>query len=128
MKIAFPSDDGKSISAHFGRAATYVIVDSETDAGWETREKAHHGSEHGHQSDHGGLHQAMFAPLADCRVLVAGGMGDPAYKGAVGLGLEVILTGETSIQAAVDAYRQGGLTSDPRRVHAHGGPGGHEHA
>ena len=27
MKIAFVTDDGQSISAHFGRAAYYLVVD-----------------------------------------------------------------------------------------------------
>ncbi len=128
MKIAFPSDDGTTISAHFGRAATYVIAEPEADYALETLDKAHHGSEHEHHGGGGGLHQAMFAPLADCQVLVTRGMGQPAYDEAIALGLNVILTDEQSIQAALDAYRQGTLKSDPRRVHAHGGHGGHEHA
>lgn len=128
MKIAFPSDDRSTISAHFGRATTYVVVDTESDSAWETLDKAHHGSEHGHHAEGGGLHQAMFAPLADCQVLVTRGMGQPAYNEAVALGLNVILTDEKSIQAALEAYRQGTLTSDPRRVHVHGGHHGHEHA
>jgi predicted Fe-Mo cluster-binding NifX family protein len=128
MKIAFPSDDGTTISDHFGRAVKYVVVDPEADSGWKTLDKAHHGSGHGQHAGGGSLHQAMFAPLADCQVLVTRGMGQPAYDEAVALGLNVILTDEESIQAALDAYAQGSLKSDPRRVHAHGGHGGHEHA
>lgn len=126
MKIAFPTDDGQTISAHFGRASRYVVVDTEADTAWETREKAHHGSEHIHASHHGQLHQAMFAPLADCQVLVARGMGQPAYETALASGQEVILTAEVGIREALDAYRRGDLVSDLRRVHAHGGHGGHE--
>jgi predicted Fe-Mo cluster-binding NifX family protein len=70
----------------------------------------------------------MFSPLANCQVLVTRGMGQPAYDEAVALGLNVILTGEESIQAALEAYAKGSLKSDLRRVHAHGGHGGHEHA
>ncbi len=127
MRIAFPSDDGTTISPHFGRATTYVIADAEADTAWETRDKAHHGSQHEHHPDHGGFHQAMFAPLADCQILVAAGMGQPAYDEAVANGQQVILTGEPSIRGALDAYRRGELVSDLRRVHAHGGHGGHEH-
>jgi predicted Fe-Mo cluster-binding NifX family protein len=123
MKIAFPSDDGETISPHFGRAQTYVVVDEAEIAERETRDKAHHGSGHQPIESHRSLHEAMFAPLADCQILVTRGMGQPAYEEAVALGLEVILTSEETIEGAMDTYRQGALTSDPRRIHRHGGHG-----
>ncbi len=61
----------------------------------------------------------MFAPIADCQVLIAGGMGQPAYDHAISAGLEVVMTGEKSISAALEAYRNGLLMSDPRRIHRH---------
>ena len=69
------------------------------------------------QHDHG-QHSGMFVPLTDCQVLIAGGMGQPAYDHAVGLGLQVILTGAHTIAEALAAYRSGTLQSDMRRVHA----------
>jgi predicted Fe-Mo cluster-binding NifX family protein len=85
----------------------------------EQRTKPHHG-EGGHDHQPGqGLGATMFQPVTDCQVLVAGGMGQPAYDRAVALGLNVILTGERTIADALAAYRAGGLASDPRRVHAH---------
>lgn len=65
-----------------------------------------------------GVH-AMFSVISDCQVLVAGGMGEPAYQRARAYGLEVYLTGEWKIEAALSAYQAGALKSDLRRVHAH---------
>ncbi len=124
MKIAFPTDDGRTISAHFGRAQSFVVATVEGDAEpqFEQRAKAFHGGEgqhheeHDHHShDHGG----MFGPITDCQVLIAGGMGEGALQGALAQELEVILTDEKQIPAALAAYRAGTLTSDPRRLHRH---------
>jgi predicted Fe-Mo cluster-binding NifX family protein len=128
VKIAFPSDDGATISAHLGRAKSYVVVDGEADQSWETRDKPHHGSEPHDHAAGGGHGQIMFEPLRDCQVLISRGMGQPAFDRAISAGLDVVLTGEESIQTALQAYLQGTLETDMRRVHAHGEHEGHEHA
>lgn len=127
MKIAFPTDDGKTISAHFGRAPFFVIADVNNDgsAAFERREKAYHGSqmEHDHHpeggEEHSSLHQGMFGVITDCQVLIAGGMGEPAYEHAKEAGLNVVLTGEKDIQTAVKLFHENRLASDPRRIHIH---------
>lgn len=129
MKIAFPTDDGRTISAHFGRAQSFVIATVEGDAEpqFEQRAKAFHGAheeqgehgEHEGHDHHGHDHAAMLSPLAGCQVLIAGGMGEAGLQDAQAQGLEVILTGEKQITAALAAYRAGTLTSDPRRIHRH---------
>lgn len=58
----------------------------------------------------------MFAPIQDCQVLLAGGMGEPAYQRALAAGLNVILTGG-KITEAVDLFLKGNLSSDLRRIH-----------
>ena len=67
----------------------------------------------------GGHAAAMFAVIADCQVLIARGMGEPAYQRARAQGLEVYLVAEHTIEEALTAYRAGALRSDPRRVHRH---------
>jgi predicted Fe-Mo cluster-binding NifX family protein len=157
-KIAFPSEDGQTISRHLGRAPFFIVAtlqDGQLPT-LERRPKPHHGSghdhdEHEHSNEQGhaqpspqaaplhpdlqhappnpdtsisvsanpeGVH-AMFSVIADCQVLVAGGMGEPAYQRAQAYGLEVYLTGEWKIEAALAAYQAGLLKSDLRRVHAH---------
>jgi predicted Fe-Mo cluster-binding NifX family protein len=133
-RIAFPSDDGETISRHFGKAHTFTVavVQSDGEAVFEQRERRHLQPDHQHESPlfqlaepaspHGSgpaLGFGIFAEINDCQVLIAGGMGQPAYDRATAQGLEVILTGEKTIQAALEAYRAGRLASDMRRVHKH---------
>lgn len=53
MKIAAVTNDGKSISAHFGRAHNYLVMTIENGqiAAQEMRDKSacHHGHDHGHE-------------------------------------------------------------------------------
>jgi predicted Fe-Mo cluster-binding NifX family protein len=127
MKIAFPTDDGKTISAHFGRAPFFLVADIQNDNSvtYERREKAYHGSQMEHDQHHEGgeghsaMHQGMFGVIADCQILIAGGMGQPAYEHAQEAGKNVILTGEKDIQSAVKLFQENKLASDPRRIHIH---------
>ncbi len=118
LKIAFPTDDGETISRHLGRAPFYTVVtlDHNEPPRMEQREKPHHAAYGAQHTQHG--HLEMFDPIGDCQVLVAGGMGQPAYDRALAKAYEVILTGETSIQAAVEAYQRGQLETERWRVHA----------
>lgn len=121
IKIAAATENGETLSSHFGRAPQYMVystADGEIST-VEKREKPHHGDsahEHGHHHQH--LHGDMFAPINDCQVLLVGGMGQPAYRKAQAAGLEIFLTGGP-IESAVRAYLSGELTSDMRRVHVH---------
>ncbi len=116
VRIAFATEDGETISNHFGQAGSYRVIHIEdggrTDLG--LRPKAHHGQE-GHQPS---LHGSMLDPIADCQVLVAGGMGVPAWEKARQAGLEVILAGG-AIEEAAGAFARGELASDERRLHQH---------
>ncbi len=125
MKIAFPTNDGEKISAHFGRATHFLVVTVENGAEThrELREKAHHGASnqpHTHGHNHGG----MVSPLADCQVLIAGGMGIPAAQAVERAGVQLIPTGIQTINAALAAFLQDNLTPEPSRIHA---PGHHAH-
>ena len=125
QKIAVVTEDNLNIGAHFGMAPIYqvfTIQDGEIVAE-EQREKPHHSHhpQHGKEGDHDhhrspGGHQSMFAPVSDCQVLLCGGMGQPAYKGALDAGLEEYLT-RGPIRDQVQAFLAGTLTSDMRRVH-----------
>jgi predicted Fe-Mo cluster-binding NifX family protein len=126
-KIAVVTQDNQKVSAHFGMAPFYRVFSIENGqiVGEETRQKPHHeqhpdqNASHQHEQGHGpGHHNEMFTPIADCQVLICGGMGTPAYAKAQAAGLEVILAGG-EIRAAMQAYLCAELVSDPRRVHAH---------
>jgi predicted Fe-Mo cluster-binding NifX family protein len=116
VRIAFATEDGKTISNHFGQAGSYRVIHIEG-AGHKDlglRPKAHH-EQGSHQPS---LHGSMLDPISDCQVLVAGGMGVPAWEKARQAGLEVILAGG-AIEDAARAFARGELISDDRRLHQH---------
>jgi len=134
MKIAFVTDDGLALSAHLGRALFYVVVTledgKELDRVLVPKEDFHsaheHGEHHQHAGDreHRGLgqeaednHRRMFAPIADCQVLVARGMCYGAQRGLQQVGIQAILTDTATVNAALDAYIRGELSNQPERVH-----------
>ena len=119
MKIAFATEDGKTISAHFGRAPYYAVVQvSEGKVlAQEARAKTHHDNGH-----HGHSHADMFASIADCQVLVVGGMGMPAHEAALAHGLKVIPANPRDISTVIQAYLDGTLQENPRLIHR---PGAH---
>ncbi len=122
-KIAFPTDDGETISKHLGQARYFQVVtleDGQVQSS-ERREKASHAHQDHHHEQEAGVHpgQQMIEAIQDCQVLIAGGMGQPMYNRAVSAGLTVYLTGEEQITAALNAYQQGNLSSDMRRIHTH---------
>lgn len=127
MKIAFPTDDGRTLSPHLGMARYYVVATLEggSQPEWEQRLKPYHAAEGldaAEEHPRGNGHRqanSMFEPVADCQLLVARGMGQPAYDYFVKHGWQVILTGEKSISEALEAQRAGRLVSDLRRVHRH---------
>ena len=117
MKIAFATQDGKTIGAHFGQAPYYVVVEitGGQALAHEMRPKAHHDNGHDGHS-----HADMFANIADCQVLVVGGMGTPAHRAALAHGLQVIATGQRDIAEAVEAYLSGTLKENPLLIHQPG--------
>lgn len=125
-KIAFPTDDGETISRHLGESQFYLValLDDAGNITFERREKPRRthlreGSEHEQEGDHTQRGPALFTPILDCQVLISGGLGQPAYDHALAQGLEVILPAQKNITDALDAYRAGALVSDMRRVHKH---------
>jgi predicted Fe-Mo cluster-binding NifX family protein len=129
IKVAVPTDDGETISRHFGQAKFFKIITLENDRviSSEMRQKATH--QHGDYSQTGEMHpgQKMVEDLAGCQVLISGGMGEPVLNRAAAAGLEVFLTRNTSIAAAVQAYLAGTLDNNPALVHMrHGDHGDHE--
>lgn len=121
IKIAIPTDDGETISRHFGQAASFKVITLENNqvVNSELRAKASH--QHGDHSHSNGVHpgQQMVASISDCTVLIAGGMGTPAYERAAAAGLKVIMSGLSSIDEAVQAYVSGTIENDPKLVHSH---------
>jgi predicted Fe-Mo cluster-binding NifX family protein len=132
LKIAAVSEDGVTICQHFGRAPLYVVVTVEDGkvVGKETRSKAGHhtfaleethaevaGQPHGYDAASQGKHATMAANIADCQVLLAGGMGWGAYESLQSYKIEPIVTDVEDIDAAVAAYLDGSLPNLFARLH-----------
>ncbi|HEX9795649.1 MAG TPA: NifB/NifX family molybdenum-iron cluster-binding protein [Anaerolineales bacterium] len=136
-KIAFVVEENRAtISAHFGRAQTYLVVTLEDGqiAGREFRAKhVAHRQEHDHEHDHHhnggqhhGRHQRMVEPIADCQLLVAGGMGMGAHGHLTAAGIQPLLTDHKFVEDALEAHLAGTLENRPERLHAHGGGQHHD--
>ena len=132
MRIAAVSDDEVHISQHFGRAPYYVvltvegneIVDSETrpKAGHRTFAAQEHprlapGERHGYDAGSQAKHKSMAETIADCEVLIAGGMGWGAYESLKGHGIRPIITDVGDIREAALRYVEGNLPDLMERLH-----------
>jgi predicted Fe-Mo cluster-binding NifX family protein len=135
MKIAAVSEDGVTISQHFGRAPFYVVVTVENGVivGHETRakmghaqfaaephaEEAHGLDPRGHGFDAGAQsrHARMAAAIADCQVLLARGMGAGAYQSMEEAGIRPVVTDIPGIDEAVRAYLEGRLVDHTEQLH-----------
>jgi predicted Fe-Mo cluster-binding NifX family protein len=135
VKIAAVSEDGVTISQHFGRAPFYVIVTVEEGkivsrqmrdkmghaqfAGEPHAEEAHGADPRGHGFDAGAQsrHARMAAAIADCQVLLARGMGAGAYESMRQSGIRPIITDIASIDEAVQAYLAGRLVDHTEWLH-----------
>jgi len=130
MKIAVVSKDGKTVSQHFGQAPLYVVVTVEDGkiVARETREKAGHhtfaphrpkdpGEKHGCGRGAPARHVRMMESIADCQVLIAGGMGWGAYDSLRSHNIEPIVTDIKTIEEAVKLYLEGKLLNLMERLH-----------
>lgn len=132
MKIVAISDDGNTISQHFGRASLYVVVTVEEGkmVSKETRAKTGHhtfaahpspdlapGERHGYDAGSQVKHSSMAETISDCQVLLVGGMGWGAYESMKSYNIEPIVTDVESIDQAVQLYIAGKLTNLMERLH-----------
>ena len=125
MKIAAVTDDGVTIHSHFGQAPYYLILTIENNkiVGREQRTKPSHNHHSAHEEHHhhgmgGDTHaQGMAEVIADCQVVLACGMGQPAYAALQSAGIQPILTELLSIDDAANAYLRGELKHRDERVH-----------
>ena len=132
MKIAVITDDGKTISQHFGRAPFYQVFTIEEGkiTNREMRDKLGHnqfGSEshgnHSHDAGHGNdshthsKHVSMAEAIADCEALLCGGMGMGAYESMRELNIKPVVTDLNDIDTAVQAYIDGKLIDHTELLH-----------
>jgi len=129
MKIAAITEDGVTISRHFGRAPYYAVLTVEEGriVNRELRDKLGHRDFAGQHEDVSGRHgygpgaqdrhARMAAAIADCEVLLCGGMGWGAYEAMRAYGIKPIVTDIVDIEAAVQAYLDGTIVDHTELLH-----------
>ena len=132
MKIAAITEDGKTISQHFGRAPYYLVFTIEegkvTDR--EMRDKMGHsqfheeahagdslGQGHGMDAQSHNKHVDMAQAIADCKALLCGGMGMGAYESMRRLNIRPVVTDLRDIETAVQAFIDGKLVDHTELLH-----------
>jgi len=131
MKIAVITDDGKTISLHFGRAQYYLVATVENGqiVNREMRPKLGHNHfsnephEHGHGHQHGSdpashdRHMQMSEAIVDCEALLCRGMGRGAYESMKVRNIRPLVTDISGIDEAVMAYVNGQIVDHVEKLH-----------
>jgi transcriptional regulator with XRE-family HTH domain/predicted Fe-Mo cluster-binding NifX family protein len=132
MKIAVITEDGKTISQHFGQAHYYLVLTIEEGKiiGREMRDKMGHnqfstqphaegaqGAGHGLDSASHDKHVNMAEAIADCKALLCGGMGMGAYDSMRRLNIQPVVTELRDIDAAAQAFVDGKLIDHTELLH-----------
>ncbi len=144
-KIAVITDDGTTISQHFGRAAHYLVfsVDDENQVvekelrdklghrqfAQEEHDHAHHDHDHDHapgagaQHGHGfgahaeDKHTRMIEAITDCEAILVRGMGRGAYLAMESANITPVVTDIPDAEAAVTAYLSGDIVDHTEKLH-----------
>ena len=131
-KVAAITDDGRTISQHFGRAQHYLVATVENGriVKRELRNKLGHahfanqphadgqpGQPHGLDAASHEKHLQMAEAIADCEALLCRGMGRGAYQSMQARGIRPVVTDIAAIDEAVLAYIEGSLVDQVERLH-----------
>ncbi len=131
MKVAVITEDGKSVSRHFGRAPYYVVLTIENGqiVNREMRDKLNHshfanephehqpGQRHGFGLEEQDRHARMAQPITDCEAVLCGGMGTGAYQSLQAAGIRPIVTDLSDVEEAARAYIEGQIVDHTERLH-----------
>lgn len=132
MKIAVITNDGKTISQHFGRAPYYLVLTIEEGKVTQQEMRDKMGHKHfsvmPHEGEHAGTahgmdggshkkHASMAETISDCKVLICGGMGRGAYESMRQLTINPVVTDLSDIETAVQAFMDGKLIDHTELLH-----------
>ena len=132
IKVAAITDDGNTISQHFGRAAYYLVATVENGkiVQRELRNKIGHahfanqphveeqpGQPHGMDAASHNKHLQMAEAIADCEALLCRGMGMGAYQSMQARGIRPMVTDIAAIDEAVMAYVEGTIVDRVEKLH-----------
>lgn len=131
-KVAAITEDGKTISLHFGRAPYYLVATIEDGqiVRQEIRNKLGHshfvnmghaedqpGQPHGMDAASHDKHLQMAEAIADCEALLCRGMGRGAYESMKVRGIRPVVTDIAGIEEAVMAYVTDSIVDQVEKLH-----------
>ncbi|HEX7319275.1 MAG TPA: NifB/NifX family molybdenum-iron cluster-binding protein [bacterium] len=126
MKIAIASDDGKTISSHFGRTRGFVIFEIE---GMEIKKQEYRDNTFtGHArglegSNHSfDRHAPILEALSDCGVVISHGMGRRIYDDLSNAKIEAFITEIEDVENALKLFLNGNLVNRPELGCSHNEP------
>jgi predicted Fe-Mo cluster-binding NifX family protein len=132
MKIAAITDNGKTMSLHFGRAQYYLVATVENGqiVNREMRDKINHsqmqaeghdheeaGQKHGYGPAADNRHGRMAESINDCEALLCCGMGMGAYENMMARNIRPVVTDIADIDEAVLAYAGGQIVDHVEKLH-----------
>ena len=131
INIAAVTDDGTTISQHFGRAKFYEVlfVENGKVVKRERREKLghnnfaqeehhhHSGEQHGQDQHSHNKHVSMAEAIKECQILLARGMGNGAYHSMIQLNIKPVVTDIKNIDDAVQAVINGSIIDHTEKLH-----------
>ncbi len=134
MRIAIPSEDGRTIARHTGRASGFIIYDvtdvgasrvgvrtvggpsTERTAGGTIEERPHDGCRNRHHN-----HSDIFELIGDCRAMISFGMGPRLVSDLARAGIEAVFCTEEDADRAAELFAKGKLvrSSQSQCEHEH---------
>jgi predicted Fe-Mo cluster-binding NifX family protein len=134
MKIAVITEDGQTISQHFGRAPYYLVftVENNEIVDKELRDKVGHRQfaqeNHDHDTEHDprghgfgahsdAKHARMIESIQDCEAIIVRGMGRGAYLAMEQANIRPFVTDLADVEGAVKAYIGGTLEDHTDKLH-----------
>lgn len=131
INIAAVTDDGTTISQHFGRAKFYEVlfVENGKVIKRERREKLghnnfaqeehhhHSGEQHGQDQHSHNKHVSMAEAIKDCQILLSRGMGNGAYQSMIQLNIRPVVTDIKNFDDAVQAVINGSIIDHTEKLH-----------
>jgi len=137
MKIAVVTDDGKTVSKHFGRAAHFAVLTLEGGQVHDVQLRPNPGRDaldmeahemrrgdpgalpdcHGQGAAGAAAHQAVAAAIRDCEAVLAGGMSWASRECLAANGIRPIITDIEDLHEAAHAYAAGTIVDHPEWLH-----------
>lgn len=116
MKIAIPTNDMLTISAHFGRSKGFMVFDVSgeniTNFQYILNTFTHHAKTKGKEAEHvkhNHNHDGIFSALINCNVVISRGMGQRLFDEFKDRNVHVFITKENSINKSIEQFLKGTL-------------------